>query len=321
MKLRGIEFGNVWAGSGVMGYFGEGYWYHHTRASEPFGLDFTGMTLVSKTATEKHNPGNMPFDLETFQPLEKFPDCIKVRPLSGITLNAVGVANPGIDALLAKGEWQALTKPFVISIMAIEEESEQKRLDEIKYIVHAIGERQDEFNAPFAIQENISCPNTNHSQIELTNGIADRLEVQSELGVPLIPKVSIAAAPTWFMMELNDNDNVDAICSSNTVGYDWRELGQWHWKLESPMRKYNKAGGGLGGKVLRKLTCEWIEEVRDAGFTKPINGGGGILTKRNIRQFRRAGADSVFFASAAMVRPHRVRKLIRYGNKLDFTRR
>src|SRR3989344_7751324 len=39
MKLRGIEFGRVWGASGVLGFFGEGYWFHPYL--KRFGLDFT----------------------------------------------------------------------------------------------------------------------------------------------------------------------------------------------------------------------------------------------------------------------------------------
>jgi len=56
--MRGIDFGPVWGASGVLGFFGEGYWYH--RYWKPFGLNFSGVTFVAKTTTLKERSGNMP---------------------------------------------------------------------------------------------------------------------------------------------------------------------------------------------------------------------------------------------------------------------
>ena len=73
MILRGINFGKVWGASGVQGFYGEGYWYH--KYLKPFGLDFEGMTFVSKTVTRYQRIGNM--QLKNERPARLFPDCIK----------------------------------------------------------------------------------------------------------------------------------------------------------------------------------------------------------------------------------------------------
>src|SRR5258708_7537885 len=124
MKLRGIEFGNVFGVSGVQGFFGEGYWFHNLPWVKP---DFTGMTFVSKTATLFANKGNMPLT-KNHQPEKFFPSCVKVKPFKGLTLNSVGLSNPGLCALFGEGKWQKLQKPFFISIMSLADTSE-KRID------------------------------------------------------------------------------------------------------------------------------------------------------------------------------------------------
>jgi hypothetical protein len=59
MILRGIDFGNALGGSGVQGFFGEGYRIHEMM---PFPPDFMGMTFVAKTATLHERKGNMPLN-------------------------------------------------------------------------------------------------------------------------------------------------------------------------------------------------------------------------------------------------------------------
>ena len=64
VKLRGIEFGNVLAASGVQGFFGEDYWFH--KLTRP---NFSGVTFVSKTATVSPRPGNLDNPRNVFRKL------------------------------------------------------------------------------------------------------------------------------------------------------------------------------------------------------------------------------------------------------------
>ena len=90
------------------------------------------------------------------------------------------------------------------------------------------------------------------------------------------------------------------------------------WETESsPLAKYG--GGGISGRPLRALVCEWILRLRYAGFTKPINGGGGILSPEDAEHYRQAGASSIFLGSVAVLRPWRVRGIIRRANELRWS--
>ncbi|MBI4118302.1 MAG: hypothetical protein HY455_02085 [Parcubacteria group bacterium] len=312
MRLRGTDFGDVFGASGVQGFFGEGYWFH--TPLRPFGLDFEGMTLVSKTATLEANVGNMPLT-EFYTPRDLFPDCIKIQPWRGAALNAVRLSNPGLRALLDTGLWQMRTEPFLISFMSLADTPE-KRLDEFRAAVDMLGPAKDDFCAPFGFQPNLSCPNTGHKPSELIGESAKVLEVAAKLGVPVVPKYSIASAPVEAVLELNQNPNCDAICISNTVPWGWHGInweGVWGSK-NSPLAKLG--GGGFSGATLKPFVCEWVSKLRKAGFTKPINGGGGIFSRNDIWDYRSAGASSVFLGSVAMLRPWRVRGLIKEANRL-----
>jgi dihydroorotate dehydrogenase (NAD+) catalytic subunit len=309
MKLRGIDFGNILGASGVQGFFGEGYWFH--RLFRPFTQN--KMTFVAKTATFAPRKGNMVLTDE-YTPRYPFPRCVRVKPFQGLMLNSVGLSNPGLEALLNTGEWQKRTQPFLISIMSLAN-TPQERLKELESMVRILQRYKDEFLAPFALQINLSCPNTGHDPLELIEESAEVLEVASELGVPLMPKYSIATAPIAAIMQLNKNPNCDAICVSNTIPYGWNGFGEQVWgSKESPIA--HLGGGGISGAALLLLVCEWILRLRGVGFTKPINGGGGIMSAEDVGEYFKAGASSVFIGSVAALRPWRVRNIIAKANSL-----
>ena len=314
MELRGIDFGNVFGASGVQGFFGEGYWYH--KPWKRFGLDFSDMTFVAKTVTLLPRKGNMTLT-DWHTPKDIFPSCVKVKFWRGLVLNAVGLSNTGLLEILNIGKWQKRTKPFFISLMPVASTA-QKRSEELSRMIDMIEILKENFLAPFGLQINLSCPNTEHNPGELIDESASSLEIASALNVPLMPKYSIAFAPVSAVLELNSHPACDAICVSNTLPFGWPGI---DWKKtwggeKSPLEKLG--GGGLSGKKLRPLVCEWIERLREAGFSKPINGGGGILCCGDVKCYRDAGVSSVFLGSVASLRPWRVKKIISFANSLKW---
>ena len=312
MKLRGVDFGNVFGASGVQGFFGEGYWFHNIPFRKP---DFTGMTFVSKTATLKPREGNMSLT-EDFKPRHWFPSCVRVQ-WNGNILNAVGLSNPGLLALLKTRGWQKRAEPFFISIMSLED-TPQKRFKEFRIIAEMISYFKKSFSAPFGLQVNLSCPNTEHSPSELISESAEVFEILSVIDVPLMPKYSIASAPIKAVMELNGNPNCDSICVSNTLpfgwpGINWRKV--WGSSV-SPLA--HLGGGGLSGPELLPHVCRWIRSLRDLGFEKPINSGGGIFCPSDVDKYHQAGADSIFVGTVATRHPRRVLSIVQHANQVKW---
>ena len=314
VRLRGVNFGNVLGASGVQGFFGEGYWYH--GPARLIGLSFSDVTFVSKTTTLLGRAGNMPLTRD-YMPRELFPASVKVRPVAGLMLNAVGLSGPGLGALLGAGNWQARTEPFLISIMSVADTPKQ-RLEEIRIMVDMLAFAREGFSAPFGLQINLSCPNTGHDPSELIGEAAEVLDIASALDVPLMPKFSIASAPIEAVLKLEDHSSCDAICVSNTIPFGWKGMDwdrTWGSRV-SPLA--HLGGGGLSGSVLCKLVCDWIRTLRDAGFTKPINGGGGIMSAADVDSYHAAGASSIFFGSVAALRPWRVPSIIKRAHTLTW---
>jgi dihydroorotate dehydrogenase len=70
-------------------------------------------------------------------------------------------------------------------------------------------------------------------------------------------------------------------------------------KLDLPI----PGAGGLSGAPLLPLVLQQIRELRKAGFTKHINGGGGILYARDVKEMYEAGANSISIGSVAFLNP------------------
>lgn len=307
MKLRGTDFGSVLGASGVEGFFGEGYRFH--RFWRPFGLDFAGMTFVAKTTTLYPNAGNLRLDRD-FSPRELFPGCVVVKPVRGMVLNAVGLSGPGFSGLLDRGLWQARTEPFFLSLASVAADATERMREYLRFAALLKAHLRD-FRAPVGLQINFSCPNAGAG----ANGIDeiwDALDIFSELGIPLMPKFSLLL-DTETAVRVSEHKACDALCVSNTI--PWGELPEiLDWKgmfgsNASPLA--HLGGGGLSGKPLLPLVADWVREAKRAGITKPINAGGGVNSEKDARYLLSCGADSVFLGSVAILRPWRVRGIIR----------
>lgn len=314
MLLRGINFGRVLDASGVRGFFGEGYPHH--RWCRPFGLDFTGSTFVAKTTTLSPREGNMPLKGD-FSPKEKLPRCVVVKPIRGVVLNAVGLSGPGASALLKDGRWQKRTDPFFLSFMSVEKRAED-RLTELRVFVELLRTRLQDFQAPIGLQINFSCPNVGlHAEGLVAESLA-ALSVAAKIGIPLMPKFSVLL-PLDAAKHISSHRSCDALCVSNTLPWgaladsiDWKAI---FGSATSPLA--DLGGGGLSGRPLLRLTKQWVRAARLCGITKSINAGGGILSPDDALSLLTEGADSIFVGSAAILRPWRVREIIRSAIRID----
>lgn len=326
VTIGGIDFPIIIAASGAMGNFGEGYWYSKLEKEWSI-LNTDGLGFVSKTATEKINKGFTPFiyDGKFFPPAELKPSSIKVNLLSENILNAVGLSNPGLKAFLETGNWQKRKDNFWISIMSIAK-TKEARLKEMQNMIQLLKEEKSNFEGDFGLQINLSCPNTGHDNSELSLEANELIDIASELKVPIMAKFSIASSTIENLIELEKNENLDAICLSNTIPYDWVPNPYFYgeelckkWKKpfgeKSPLEKYG--GGGISGKMIKPFVLKFIEKLKLAGFEKHINGGGGISSPKDIVLYKNAGADSFFIGSIIITRPLRVSKIIEEANKVN----
>jgi dihydroorotate dehydrogenase len=313
MKLRGIDFGRAWYASGVGGYFGEGYPWH--RWLRPFGLDLRAATIVSKTATLKPKKGNLKYKKDGLTPATMFPDCVIVKWRKGVTLNAVGLSNPGLKALLDMNRWQQLTEPFFISLAAVGK-TKLERKEEFRGMFDLISKRSSSFRSRFGIQINLSCPNS--TPIDFEREAEDILNMACYYlpDLPVVAKFSIVDTTPEQAVRISTS-NCDAICVSNSLKWgsfpghiDWKGL---FGSDTSPLDQYG--GGGLSGWPLFALTIEWLQDALSYGLSVPFNFGGGIMSAKDVVIPFSIGAESVSIGSVALTSPTQVRSIIKAANK------
>lgn len=313
--LRGIKFGSVFVASGTSNYFGDGWPYHKIYKFLFPEFDFTGATLITKTTTFEPRIGNMPLG-RGYQPKEFLPKCIKVKFSRGVVLNAVGLSGPGAEVLLREGKWQKITKPFLISFMAVGKTKED-RIEEMSRFVFLLKGELPFFHSKIGLEINISCPNTQHNPLELANEAISYLVIASALGIPLILKLNVLVSDE-AVKKITDTGLCDAIDISNTI--PWGQLPERiNWKKlfgsnMSPLA--HLGGGGLSGKPLLPIVCDKIKSLRRVGIRLPIIGGGGILHKNDVALIKKAGADAVSIGVVSILRPWRVKGIIDHANKI-----
>lgn len=311
-KLKGIDFGCVWDASGVRGFFGEGYAYHKVFRSR--GLNFAGSTFVAKTMTLEPRKGNMNLQNDGTLPWWRAkPKCIVVKPIKGVVLNAVGLSNPGAEALFAQKKWQRRCIPFFLSFMAIRETKEE-RLRELCEFLRILRSYLPELLAGVGLQLNYSCPNVGLHVDELIEEVNEGLSMAGKLNIPVVPKFN-ALLPVSAAAKIAKHRACDAVCVSNTIPWgklpekvDWQ--GIFGTRI-SPLAQFG--GGGLSGAPLLPIVTEWVRDARAYGMRKPINAGGGILRPHDVDALFSEGASSVSIGSIAMLRPWRVQETIRYA--------
>lgn len=314
MRLRGIDFGYALTCSGARGFYGEGYWFHRLWGGLGL-LDFRGATFVSKTLTLGRREGNM--EMRGWQPTERLPRCIVVKPVKGAILNAVGLSNPGASSVLDL--WSSAPEalpggPKVLSFLTTGGSAEE-RLGEILGFATLIRAYLPPGHpvrlAGLAIQLNLSCPNTGLDDHDLLREGRVYLDALSSLDIPVMIKVAATASP-HVVQSIADHPACDAVICSNSIPWgklpsiiDWEGI---FGTSVSPLANFG--GGSLSGAPLLPVAAAWVKALRRTGFTKPIVGGGGILSRKGVEHMIRSGADAIEVGSAAILRPWRVRGII-----------
>jgi len=304
--------------AGVEGIFREGQRPHRLfKLLFPGLFTFRGVTFVSKTITLYDNCGHMPLQEDGITPREFKPKCIVVGFLGGYMLNSVGLSNFGARFYLDKGVWQKFTEPFCISFMAIGK-TRAERMKECSGFVRELKPRLSSFKAPIALQDNASCPNINHDFHELFEEVGERLDIFSELGIPIIEKFNVLVPPGQ-VREVEENKNCDAIHVSNTIPFgelpdkiDWKGL---FGSMQSPLEKHGFGKGGLSGAPITNVVLDWVDWYSQMDPHKPLIAGGGIMSKRDaVNLIKYPCVSAICVGSVATLRPWRLGSIVRAAN-------
>lgn len=217
-------------------------------------------------------------------------------------LNAVGLANVGLDRFLAE------KVPLVAGVNTNVFASIAGATVEEYLTVAAAFERTGAFPA---VELNVSCPNTGDGLVfgenaallrELVGEVRAAL-VKTKLFVKLSPNVGDITALARAAVEAGA-DGLTLINTVSAMAID----------VETRRPRLSNRTGGLSGPAIHPIALRMIDQVyravaREAGV--PIIGLGGVMNWRDAAAFILAGASAVGLGTALFVDPRIPRRLAR----------
>lgn len=210
----------------------------------------------------------------------------RVAEFVGGMLNAVGLANPGLEAVASDDlPWLA------------------RRLQRARVLVNVAGATVDDYARVVerltavatvtAFEINASCPNTSAGGLEFgstAEGLAALVgRCRRVTTKPLVVKLSPALPDIAAMAQVAQDGGADAVSLVNTMpGALAGRLGQGQ--------------GGVSGPALLPIGVLATRRVRER-IGLPVIGVGGIRTGADAREYLQAGASLVAVGTAALADP------------------
>ena len=276
VNLSGLWLDNpVIPASGTFGYGAE--------FAELYDLDILG-SFAFKGTTREPRFGN---------PTPRIAEC------DGGMLNAVGLQNPGIDAVIAEElprMRQYFHKPVIANIggFSIEEFRDCcARIDEEKQVG--------------LIEVNISCPNLHAGGLNFSatpqGAAAVTRAVRQVTKKPIYIKLSPNAADIAAVARACEAEGADGISLINTL------LGM---RIDIRRRRPVLANetGGLSGPAIFPVALRMVWQVSQA-VGIPVIGVGGVDSAKKVVEMMLAGAAAVEVGAANLVDPYICPKIIR----------
>ena len=213
-------------------------------------------------------------------------------------LNAVGLQNPGVDAVIAE-ELPKLKKVFHKPVMAnvsgfsIEEYTEvSRRLDACPQVGW--------------LEINISCPNVHGGGMAFGTdpaaAAAVTAAVRKVVTKPVIMKLSPNVTDIVAVARACEDAGADGLSLINTL------LGM-RLDLKSRRPILKNTTGGLSGPAVFPLALRMVYQVSGA-VSIPVVGLGGVSSAEDVLEMMLAGATAVEVGAANLVEPYACRDIV-----------
>lgn len=275
VTLSGMQLDNpVIPASGTFGYGKE--------FSEFYDINILG-SFSFKGTTREPRFGN---------PTPRIADCT-----AGM-INAVGLQNPGIDAVIAE-ELPALKKIFHKSVIAnisgfsIEEYAE-------------CCEKIDQQEQVGLIEVNISCPNVRHG------GMSFGTSCQSAAEVTRAVK-AVTTKPVYLKLSPNVENIAEIALACQEAGADGISLINTLLGMRIDLRARKpviaNTMGGFSGPAIFPVALRMVYQVAQA-VRIPIMGMGGVSSARDVIEMMLAGATAVQVGAANLKNPYICKQII-----------
>lgn len=217
--------------------------------------------------------------------------CPAILPFGFGVLNAVGLANPGVDDMIEEllQFRQQSEVPFIASIFG-------KTIDEFPEVSALIAQAH-----PAMIEVNVSCPNVAAefgtpfaADPQLVGDITRRVRERVS-DIPISIKISLQCQSLTQIARACADNGADAITAINSVGPGMI--------IDPNVRRpvLSNLTGGLSGPAILPLAVRAVWEIAEA-VSLPIIGTGGIETAEDVIQMILAGATAVGVGTAVYTR-------------------
>ncbi len=275
VTLTGVTLDNpVIPASGTFGY---GYEY-----AELYDINILG-SLSFKGTTKDPRFGN---------PTPRIAECP-----SGM-INAVGLQNPGVDAVVAE-ELPRLRKVFQKPIIA------NIGGFSVEEYVHCC-EKLDKEDGVAILEINISCPNVHSGGKNFGNAPETAAEITRAVK-------AVAKKPVYIKLSPNVTDIVSIAKACEEAGADGISMINTLLGMRIDLRRKkpiiaNKMGG-FSGDAIFPVAVRMIYQVYEA-VKIPIIGIGGVSSAEDVIEMMLAGASAVQVGAANLVNPFACRDII-----------
>lgn len=212
-------------------------------------------------------------------------------------LNAVGLQNPGVEAVVREKapQWARWTVPVVVNVAG-------ETIEEYVAVAQAL----DGVPGVAAIELNISCPNVAAGGMifgsdpqmaaEVTRAVRDACSL------PLIVKLTPNVTDIRPVAAAVEEAGADALTLINTV------LGL-AIDVERRAPSLGNITGGLSGPAIKPIAIRMVYQVAQT-VAIPIVGAGGALRIEDVLEFLMAGATAVQIGTATFADPSTLQGLL-----------
>ncbi len=206
-------------------------------------------------------------------------------------LNAIGLQNPGVDAIIEKElPWLAGFDTEIIANVA--GAYEEDYVEVIKKL--------NETDVVKAYELNISCPNVKHGGI----GLGTKPELAAK--VTRMAKEA-ATKPVYVKLSPNVTDIVEIAKAVEEAGADGivliNTLLGMRIDLKTGKPIIANVTGGLSGPAVKPVAVRMVYQVAQA-VSIPVIGVGGITCAEDVLEFLYAGASAVEVGAQNFVDPY-----------------
>lgn len=212
-------------------------------------------------------------------------------------LNAIGLQNPGVDAVIAqKLPW---LEQFGIPIIANVAGSSAEDYAEVASKISRV--------APIAALElNISCPNVKHGGIAFGTCPENAHKLTKAV-------VEVSAVPVYVKLSPNVTDILpiaQAVEEAGAAGFSMiNTLLGMRIDLRTRRPILSNGTGGLSGPAIKPVAIRLIQQVAKASAL-PIIGMGGVSSVDDVLEMFMAGASAVGVGTANFTDPYICPQLI-----------